>query len=441
MEPNHKLKEDAAFYALDLLDPRERAAFDKALRRDPSLIEDCARTEDAIAAIALTAPPHAAPDILGDIQAELGTPSSTTPRPVVRTLWPYVGWAAAACLLGSLLVSIQHTSSLRREIVTLRESIDSPGQIAHSVNNPPFLTESDRETLHSVLRNLQSEPAAESRLVPVEALRDLRNKLDRYVSMHESRFEPVPGLARWVVTEMRDPSDSDSESSTRVFDAQDIANVMAAAVEASDSSEGEALVLDGGDGRWNGQLKIVNGMLDLSSFNLDEDTVIIQEDFPESNWQDVPSLEQLSDGLFFHSDSNYLYERTPDGRYVGTRPPEDFDPEVYQSPVADVGHEAEPTVTSPKAITYFNEVTGNGSVYVRDLPSLEEGINYHLWLKDSESNGMISVGPLPVTDGNTELIDFPHGLLGTTPSGYLITRETKPDPQVPTSSGSVLVWP
>jgi hypothetical protein len=439
MEPNHKPKEDAAFYALDLLDSKERAAYDKASRRDPSLKDDCALTEDAIAAIALTAPPHAAPDILSDIHAELGPQSSTPHRPAVRSLWPYVGWATAACLLGGRLVSYHHTNSLRREIVTLRESNETPGQVSHSVNNPPFLTDSDRETLNSVLRNLQPEPAGEARLVPVEALRDLRNKLDRYVNMHESRFDPVPGLARWVVTEMRDPSDSDSESSTRVFDAQDIANVMAAAIEASDG--GEPLVLDGADGRWNGQLKIVNGMLDLSSFNLDEDTVITQEDFPESNWQDIPSLEQLGDGLFFHSGSNYLYERTPDGRYVGTRPPEDFDPEAYQPPHAEVGSEGDSSISSPKAITYFNEVTGNGSVYVRDLPSLDEGINYHLWLKDTESNDMINVGPLPVTDGSTELIDFPHGLPGTTPSGYLITRETKPDPPVPTSSESVLVWP
>lgn len=442
MEPKHSMKEEASLYALGLLDECESKAFEKAARTDSKLALERDQAEEAIAAIALTAPPQAAPDLLSSIHAGLGLGREDGKKPSkAASFLPHLGWAAAACFMGGLAVSYHNTNSLRRELLSLKENVSQPTESPSTITAQPLFTDSDREIIDKILLGAGSGSAGARSLVPVETLRGLRNKLDRYVAMHDSRFDPVPGLARWVVTEMRNPADQDSESSTRVFDAQDIANVMAAAIEASDSANGEPLVLEGSDGRWNGQVKIVNGMLDLGNFNLSEDTVIIQEDFPEEDWEDIPSLEQLGDGRFYHSDSDYLYERAEDGQYIGTRPPEGFDPEADVPPVlTNTSPETSETVT-PKAITYFNEVTGNGSVYVRDLPPLEEGFNYHLWLTDTASDEIISVGPLPSTGGNAELIDFPHGLLGTTPSAYLLTRETLANPKSPNQSDTLLVWP
>ena len=448
MEPNQHHKEDAAFYALDLLDPKEKAAFRKAMRRSPSLAVEERHVQDLIAAVALTSPPQAAPDLLDTIHHQLENGDSSPALARMRPLWYHSGWAVAACLAVSFVWLTYLSQGLRRELTTLRETIlqkhtaTSPSEESMNPSVLP-LTRSEREAIDRVLRILQPG-ASGQRMIPVAMLKQLRDDLERYTRLHESRFEPIPGLARLVVTEMRDPSDENSEGSARIFDAQDIATVMAAAVDqAKEGGGGIPVVLEGGDVRWNGQVTITNGLLDLASFNFDDDVVILQKDFPESSWQDVPGLDQLGDGLFYHRDSDYLYQRAADGSYVGTRPPRDFQPDnpnpMVDPPPSPAAEQS--AVRAPRATSYFNEVTGNGSIYVRDMPPLEEGYDYHLWLRDAPTDQLISVGPLPQMEDGSELIDFPHGLLGTSPSGYLLTRENTPNPLSPNQSEIILVWP
>ncbi len=454
MNANQKLKDEAALYALDLLDPKERASFEKAMRSDPALVKECGEMEDAIAAVALTSPPQAPPDQLGTILTRLHAAPRGRWQRTAGNIVRFGGWPVAACLTIAMVWLL--ATSRQSRVASTQQRNDSghswsvlpdPNQGDFSINNQARdLTLTEREALERVITMLQ--PGSNGpRAIPIETLRELRGELDRYARARQTPFEPIPGLARWVVTEMRDPSDEDSVSSRRVFDAQDIATVMAAAIDQAETGGGgQPLLVEGGDGSWNGQLKVLNGVLDIGELALPDDAVVIQEQFPEDSYEDA-GLHKLKDGLFYHEASHYLYQRSADGQsYIGVKPSPDFQPEDPQSfpqPPEGPTPEAEAeSVTGPRATTYFNEITGNGSIYVRDLPPAEEGVTYHLWLEDAQSSRLIDVGALPLADGETrQLIDFPHGLVGTTPSGYLITRETHQEPTAPNKEETVLAWP
>ena len=97
------------------------------------------------------------------------------------------------------------------------------------------------------------------------------------------------------------------------------------------------------------------------------------------------------------------------------------------------------TLTS-KAYTLYDETTGQGSIIVQNLPQLEAGSNYHLWLNDPRSDNPIPVGWLPNDLENGSGRVFFELETGFAPSGYALTVEDfDPDAGVSSPSDSVIL--
>lgn len=96
-------EEQAALYALRMLDPREARAFEVEMQQDRALREHVSSLEAAVAELALLMPEEAPPDlkakIMGDVKLSSGAGDTIPARSSSRVIAsPWLAWAAAMAL-------------------------------------------------------------------------------------------------------------------------------------------------------------------------------------------------------------------------------------------------------------------------------------------------------------------------------------------------------
>lgn len=118
-------------------------------------------------------------------------------------------------------------------------------------------------------------------------------------------------------------------------------------------------------------------------------------------------------------------------------PPSDAEPYIHISPVEPVREAAaeteEPLPPVSAAYSIFEETTGKGSVVVANLPPLDTGASYQLWLENSADGKLVNVGTLPEVPAPVERFDFTLDTSGISPAGFVITRERSADAQHPST--------
>lgn len=119
---NEELEEQASLYALDLLDPAERTAFEAKLQTDNALQEQVDRFQETAAqwahAAPLRQPPaHLEAQIAEAIRATNATRAGAA-RP--RTSTPWFPWALAACLAIACVILLADRLQTRKELAQLQ---------------------------------------------------------------------------------------------------------------------------------------------------------------------------------------------------------------------------------------------------------------------------------------------------------------------------------
>jgi hypothetical protein len=103
--------------------------------------------------------------------------------------------------------------------------------------------------------------------------------------------------------------------------------------------------------------------------------------------------------------------------------------------------EATPDLTIPSAVPIYDPARDIGQLLVNNLSAPVEGQAYFLWVQSDNAQQPVLVGTLPDAIGNSETFDFKLGSTGIIPDQFLITHDTAPYPQVPSSSNTVLQGP
>ncbi len=84
-----------------------------------------------------------------------------------------------------------------------------------------------------------------------------------------------------------------------------------------------------------------------------------------------------------------------------------------------------------QAVAVWDALRGSGRLQVGHLPSLEEGLAYHLWLKGEESGEPIAAGAFGVSEEGTAAIEINPESAVTKVELFGITQESDPDPDAP----------
>ena len=171
---NPSMQDDAALFALGLMDPEESRTFEQHLHADPelaALVDELRNTsaELALAVPSVTPPPDVKARIMGEVAAQrhiriLPSPPSLNP-PVRRAqfpLWNVIGWGLAASLavsttyLGVELQSTrQLTSGLRDALHRTQADGAEATQALIALREQNMLSRMEIATLRSSLEDYQ----------------------------------------------------------------------------------------------------------------------------------------------------------------------------------------------------------------------------------------------------------------------------------------------
>ncbi|MGI8435528.1 MAG: anti-sigma factor [Chthoniobacterales bacterium] len=117
---NEDLEDQAALYALDLLEGDERSAFEARLGREPELSALVDALRESAASLAHTTPPRQPPPFLEEkIMAAIRT---HTPHSAVRSIGSsWLPWALAACLAIACVVLAADRAKIKNQVARLEQ--------------------------------------------------------------------------------------------------------------------------------------------------------------------------------------------------------------------------------------------------------------------------------------------------------------------------------
>lgn len=452
--------------------PDEYSALSEALgwnetpvHTTPCTREEVALLEECVAAAILTAPAHRAPaHCLAGIRQRI----AAIPAPVSRvnghrtkltfqSPWrSRAGWGVAAAL--AILAGWQtvRVVQLDAEMTALKADAETrhpptapprhpstpgteergPAGSSHGLHQPDGIAGDQRRGPAGRARRTGTESMVVSDPAALEQqLRDLQR-------LNDSRFQPVPGLARTVVAELKPAGAKPGTAARNPTLSDDVAAIIAAGMEKEKIPEGERppFKIVGRDQTRPGDDFVVEGLPNLSGFNIQEGVTLLNQDFPADTWQQWEGLHLLKDGSFYDEVSDILWKPLPgEGRrYAGKRPSgpilldEQAAPREWAAPPGPAGP-AGPALETPPAETstsehnpliwsIYDESRGEGSLVVRDLPPPPDGKNYQLWFEDARASGLIYAGTLPALENNAGEVLFSL-TPGISPVHYRLTLE------------------
>lgn len=100
------------------------------------------------------------------------------------------------------------------------------------------------------------------------------------------------------------------------------------------------------------------------------------------------------------------------------------------------------TTDHPTAIPIYDAARDAGTLVVSNLPPVEEGVVYNLWVKTLNGDKPVYVGSLPASSASgADSFDFSLGSNMVLPSGFMLTRDPADKPASPTEANTVLQGP
>jgi hypothetical protein len=98
--------------------------------------------------------------------------------------------------------------------------------------------------------------------------------------------------------------------------------------------------------------------------------------------------------------------------------------------------------TPPTAIPIYDAARDTGTLVVSNLPPVEPGAAYHLWVSTANGDKPFYVGSLPESSANgSDTFDFSLGSNMVLPSGFILTKGTNNAPASPSGKNTVLQGP
>jgi hypothetical protein len=96
----------------------------------------------------------------------------------------------------------------------------------------------------------------------------------------------------------------------------------------------------------------------------------------------------------------------------------------------------------PAAIPIYDAARDAGTLVVSNLPALDQGQAYHLWVTTSAADRPIYVGSLPESSASgSDTFDFSLGSSMVLPSGFVLTKDPPGNPAAPGETNTVLQGP
>jgi hypothetical protein len=464
----------AGLEAVGWLDDDEATAFAHERRVNPELRRASAEMHDLIAAIAATAPPAPLPpDALARIYGRLAPPM-TAALPVTRVhrtaslIRSRLPWAVAASL--ALLAAWQgwrsHQTSTRwaqlhaaetlraRTIMETAEAMVGAGGSANRPD-PAGLPDGERRAprdgrLHE---RLAFTPTGRPKMRLHQDRPNERAEEAERRAAAEANQQLFPGITDVRIIEMRPPGAATDPAKDQLLSSR-MAEAIASgltpaeppAAEPGPATPPRGSIEVEGQGAEPGRdiLVTTEGMVNVQSFNLDDDAQLRHRRFPQPEDYEKNGLIPVADGLVYDGHQG-LWRRSADGsEWIGTRAPDSFIPPEpgtrYEGPLPDLPPlsppsspdvlaaklagdiEASADVSGPSAYPVLDQ-QGRGSLIVQNLPPAPNGAFYHLWMTTADSGEATPLGVLPSMEAATDIFEFDTQRPGLMPSGYLLTLE------------------
>ncbi|MGI9240079.1 MAG: anti-sigma factor domain-containing protein [Verrucomicrobiales bacterium] len=438
-------REDLAIdYALDLVSAGQRRELAGRIQDDDALREEVVCLEGVAADLTLLAP-QVSPDpdlcaaIMDRIDAIEGTieespqrDAQSQPRSRLLSLG---GWAVAACMAIAAVALALRNHQYREDLEAIREAHSNDPSRRVPVHNSSsgayggaVMAPEENLDRHGISngrvadqkpRIPRGKKNANYRMQQdVEALRDRVADLKRE---REERFQTVPGLARLTVIEMvADPESTPSEPAPAENPKGGAGNssVVEANINAdglTDRPEDPVVALNNID-----QPPGVNAVSNALASGLVGLGLLDATIFPEFGLWDLRASSEVASDL-----RNSDTDTDPGGiPYNRTEATSAEDPDRPAAPL-------EPT-RPMAAFTIYDETTGEGSILVQNLPTVDGGTQYQLWMVDSLETQPINVGALPELENGGGRIFFELGESGYSPSEFFLTQEAGTGSDVPT---------
>ena len=160
--------------------------------------------------------------------------------------------------------------------------------------------------------------------------------------------------------------------------------------------------------------------------------IVMRMNPPGIAQDDSPSLVKVDENTPITTllgDALTLMTATRNGEQVGA---------LSVTPETDPGLITE----NPTAIPIYDAARDTGTLVVSQLPPVEPGNAYHLWVSTANGNKPIYVGSLPESSAaGTDSFDFSLGSNMVLPSSFILTKGSHNTPAVPSGKNTILQSP